>query len=327
MSPQHETTQQDHAVVAKYLLEAHGKECQLETALKGQLALVQRPPVQHALRDHLGVTRRQIGALERRIDELGGAPSHGFGVVATVVESVVGRTGSVVNRGMALAKSPLQALRGTSPADNELRSLRDCYWNEAEEIAHYRVIETLANELGDTETAELAARHRAEEEEMQQTLEGLIPGAVRGVVASEASPDAAQAPKAQAPAAAAEAKPSEPTSPAAPPAAAPKAEASEATKPAASASAAEPKAKAAKPAARVKKATPKPAAAPKGKPHVKPLADAPDLAEPQVSTSELLERALAPKPIPGQPAETPVAPTAAELATAAIADSDATPEA
>src|SRR4051794_15700094 len=69
MSPQHETTHQDHAVVAKYLLEAHGKECQLETALKGQLALAQRSPVQHALRDHLGVTRRQIGALERRIDE------------------------------------------------------------------------------------------------------------------------------------------------------------------------------------------------------------------------------------------------------------------
>jgi hypothetical protein len=45
--------------------------------------------------------------------------------------------------------------------------MRDSFWNEAEEIAHYTVIEALADKLGDKETARLAKQIRREEERMQ----------------------------------------------------------------------------------------------------------------------------------------------------------------
>lgn len=175
---------QDQAVTAKYLLEALGKERQLETVLQAQIGIASHPSAKHALSQHLAVTRRQVEALEERLDELG---EHGHdGRLSGVAGAATGLVSTLANKGLALAKGPLHAIRGTSPADNELRNLRDCYWNEAEEIAHYHVIETVAQQLGDHKTAELAARHRAEEEQMQRTLEGLLPGLVREVVVKEA---------------------------------------------------------------------------------------------------------------------------------------------
>lgn len=177
-------TNRDRTVLAKYLIEAGSKERQLETALQGQIALARSPLLQHALEDHLEVTRRQIDDLDARVDALGGDTSvPGVATAERVVELALG----VANRGLSIAKLPLQALRGTSEADNELRAVRDCYWNEAEEIAHYRVIETVAAQLGDKETAELAERHRKEEEAMQQHLEGLLPAVVRKLVDQEAT--------------------------------------------------------------------------------------------------------------------------------------------
>jgi ferritin-like metal-binding protein YciE len=179
--PTHETTDRDRAIIAKYLLEAHGKERQLETALQAQIAVARRPGLDHALREHLEVTRAQVRAIEQRLDELGtntstpGLPLAG---------AVLGLVSTVANKGLALAKGPLVVLRGTSPADRELRAMRDCYWNEAEEIAHYRVIEAVAEQLGDKETAALARRHREEEARMQVALEGQLPAAVRELVAT-----------------------------------------------------------------------------------------------------------------------------------------------
>jgi rubrerythrin len=86
---------------------------------------------------------------------------------------------------MAAAKGPLQAMRGSSEADNDLRNVRDCLWNEAEEIAHYDVIEAVATELGDKETAKLARTYRREEERMQKLLAREIPKLVKAVVKEE----------------------------------------------------------------------------------------------------------------------------------------------
>ncbi len=179
----HKTTAQDRAVIAKYVLEAHGKERQLETALRAQIAGAKAPEVEQALVDHLDVTRDQIGALEQRLAELGAEPSSLPGVAA--LEAGAGLVSTVANKSLALAKGPVQLLRGTSPADNEVRNLRDCYWNEAEEIAHYSVIASIASHLGDTKTAQLARRHRKQEEEMQATLEQLIDDATRTVAEQE----------------------------------------------------------------------------------------------------------------------------------------------
>ncbi|MBJ7473327.1 MAG: DUF892 family protein, partial [Solirubrobacteraceae bacterium] len=181
----HKTTDKDRAVIAKYVLEAHGKERQLETALQAQIAGAKNEKVQQALVDHLDVTKEQISALESRLVELGTDRSSLSG--AGPIEVGAGLVSTVANKSLALAKGPVQLLRGTSPADNELRNLRDCFWNEAEEIAHYSVIAALASHLGDTKTAQLARRHRKEEEAMQVTLEELIDEVTRTVAEQEAT--------------------------------------------------------------------------------------------------------------------------------------------
>ena len=176
----HKTTSEDRAVIAKYVLEAHGKERQLETALQAQIAGAKNPDVKEALVDHLEVTKEQIDALETRLGELGSeAPSAG------PIEAGAGLVSTVANKSLALAKGPVQLLRGSSPADNEVRNLRDCYWNEAEEIAHYSVIAQIASHLGDTKTAQLARKHRKQEEQMQKTLETLIGQVTRTVAETE----------------------------------------------------------------------------------------------------------------------------------------------
>ncbi len=161
------------AVLVKYLNEAYGKETQLETALQAQIGLAERPTLKKGLQEHLKVTKAQSRALKSRIRALGGKAES-----ADVVTSTA-------NKALAVAKGPVQALRGTSDADNELRNIRDCYWNEAEEIAHYALIESLAEELKDTETAKLARQHRRDEEKMQKLLEREMAKVVKEVIKTE----------------------------------------------------------------------------------------------------------------------------------------------
>lgn len=189
------TTPARDAVLVKYLNEAYGKEEQLQTALKAQIALAQRPTLERALADHLKVTKAQARALKARIKALGGVASSGPDLPGPDAVSDVATTASAVaNKAIATAKGPLQALRGTTPGDNQLRNVRDCYWNEAEEIAHYNVIEAAAEALGDKETAQLARRHRREEEKMQNFLAREIPKIIKDVVKEEVPKDERPAP-------------------------------------------------------------------------------------------------------------------------------------
>lgn len=190
-------TPERDAVIARYLNEAYGKEKQLETALAAQIKLASRPQLKKGLKEHLAVTKAQSRGLKKRIKELGGSATEagdlpGPGVITDAAAGVA----NVANRAVAAAKGPVQALRGTSDADNDLRNVRDCLWNEAEEIAHYTVIETIAEQLGDQETVKLARAYRREEEKMQRLLERQIPALTRAV--SQAEIPAAQRRKPQA---------------------------------------------------------------------------------------------------------------------------------
>jgi ferritin-like metal-binding protein YciE len=174
------------AVLVKYLNEAYGKEKQLETALTAQIALAQRPQLKKGLQDHLKVTKAQAKGLAKRMKELGGKADAGPDLPGPdIAGDALGVVGNVANRALAAAKGPVQAMRGTGEADNELRNVRDCLWNEAEEIAHYNVIEAAADELGDRETAKLARVYRRQEESMQKLLERQIPALIKSVVREE----------------------------------------------------------------------------------------------------------------------------------------------
>lgn len=174
------------AVLVKYLNEAYGKEKQLETALAAQVALAGRSQLKKGLQDHLKVTKAQSKGLLKRIKALGGTADGGPDLPGpNVVSEAAAAASNLANRAIAGAKGPMQALRGTSAADNDLRNVRDCLWNEAEEIAHYNVIEAAAETLGDRESAKLARTYRREEEKMQRLLARQIPALIKDVVRAE----------------------------------------------------------------------------------------------------------------------------------------------
>src|SRR3954454_21275590 len=155
------------AVLVKYLNEAYGKEKQLETVLQAQIGRTQNMTIKKKLREHLKETKAHARGVSSRIKALGGKAEASSAPGPEAVGDAVSAVTSLANKAAAAAKGPVQVLRGTSVPDNELRNMRDSFWNEAEEIAHYTVIEALADKLGDKETARLAKQIRREEERMQ----------------------------------------------------------------------------------------------------------------------------------------------------------------
>jgi ferritin-like metal-binding protein YciE len=168
------------AKLIQYLNEAYGKEKQLETALQAHISLTTRPPYKKRLQQHLKETKQHGKLLERRIKKLGGTADAG--------PDLPGPTEAVANlagRAVAAAQGPLHALRGTGEAEKMLKNAKDEYHEEAEEIANYTSIETLAETVGDKETAKIARGIKREEERMAKFLEKLIPQLTKAVAQEE----------------------------------------------------------------------------------------------------------------------------------------------
>jgi ferritin-like metal-binding protein YciE len=168
------------AKLIQYLNEAYGKEKQLETALQAHISLTTRPPYKKRLQQHLKETRQHGKLLERRIKKLGGSPDAGPDLPGPA-EAVA----QIAGRAVAAAQGPLHALRGTGEAEKMLKNAKDEYHEEAEEIANYTAIETLADLVGDKETAKIARGIRREEERMAKFLEKLIPQLTKAVAQEE----------------------------------------------------------------------------------------------------------------------------------------------
>jgi ferritin-like metal-binding protein YciE len=170
------------AVLVKYLNEAYGKEKQLETVLQAQIGRTQNDTIKKRLREHLKETKQHARDVSARIKALGSkADASNLPGPEALGESVA----ALANKAVAAAKGPLQVLRGSGVADNELRNMRDAYWNEAEEIAHYTVIEAVAEKLGDKDTAKLAKTIRRDEERMQAFIARQLASLAGAVVREE----------------------------------------------------------------------------------------------------------------------------------------------
>ena len=165
------------AKLIQYLTEAHGKEKELETALTAHIAMATREAYRKRLQDHLNETKQHARLTERRMKQLGG------GVGAA--EKAAGKATELASRGVAAAKGPLHAVRGTGEEEVQLKNAKTEYSDEHEEIAQYVAIETLANEVGDDETAKLAREIRRDEERMAGFLERQIPVMARAVARAE----------------------------------------------------------------------------------------------------------------------------------------------
>ena len=171
----------------QYLNEAYAKEKELETSLQAHIQMTSRATYKKRLKDHLSETKQQSKGLSRRIKELGGkaeaapVPAATPDVVADAAEAVT----TLANKAVSAAKGPLHAVRGTSEPEKMLKNAKTEFWNEAEEIANYNAIETLAEALGDKETAKLAREYRRQEERMAKFLERTIPQLTKEVVKAE----------------------------------------------------------------------------------------------------------------------------------------------
>jgi ferritin-like metal-binding protein YciE len=156
----------------QYLNEAYGKEKELETALKAHISMTTKPPYKKRLQQHLKETKGHARQVERRIKELGG-------------QAELSTVAAATTKAVAAAKGPLHMLRGTGESEKMLKNAKTEYWNEFDEIATYTAIETLAESVGDKETAKLARAIRREEERMAKFLEGQIPQLTKAVAREE----------------------------------------------------------------------------------------------------------------------------------------------
>ena len=155
----------------QYLNEAYGKEKELETALQAHIAMTTKAPYKKRLQEHLKETKGHARDVERRIKQLGGRAEAGpiSGGPEIVAEAASGLT-AAASKAVAAAQAPLHAIRGTGEAEKMLKNARTEYHNEFAEIGFYAGIESLADTVGDRDTAKLARGIRREEERMAKFL-------------------------------------------------------------------------------------------------------------------------------------------------------------
>ena len=167
--------------IAQYLGEARASEDALVRVLQSQIAMTPSGSYRSALQTHLDETRRHSARVGRRLSALDGGQ--------TPLQAVVGFWEDIVGQGLALTKTPLDLLRGTSGEEKVLKNAKDTAATEALEIATYTAIERLARSVGDDETADLAQSILADEEKMLARVMREIPKLTDAVVRAELKDD------------------------------------------------------------------------------------------------------------------------------------------
>jgi len=160
--------------IVQYLNEAHAMEVALVRVLQEQIAMTPRGRYRTGLETHLRETHSHAGRISTRRSELGG----GGGLIG----GLVGTAQDAVGQALALAKAPLDLLRGSGGEEKVLKNAKDACATEALEIATYIALEAVARAVGDDRTAELAASIRADEEKMLERIERELPALSRAVV-------------------------------------------------------------------------------------------------------------------------------------------------
>ena len=166
------------AIVRQYLEEAHAVETALVTTLQAHITMTPTGDYRVLLERHLGETRQQARAIERRLEELGAG--------ANVVSAAAGLARTLVGQVLALSKGPIDVLRGAGGEEKLLKNAKDECATEALEIATYDALEAAGNAVGDAKTVRLARQHRLQEERMLRELRELIPELTAATVLARA---------------------------------------------------------------------------------------------------------------------------------------------
>ncbi len=119
--------------------------------LDGMISTTDDPGMIDMLEHHKVETERHVRRIQERLDAHGASTS-------TVLD-----VGGIIG---ALAKMPMDMLRGEKSA----RNARDGFATEHLEIAAYELLERVARQAGDEETAQVAQENRSDEEAMAQKI-------------------------------------------------------------------------------------------------------------------------------------------------------------
>jgi ferritin-like metal-binding protein YciE len=177
------TTTRDEKLI-QYLSEMFGNEKRLETALEAHIAMTTHTKYKQRLRQHLSETKRHAREVQRRIKQLGGEAS----VAPSAPSALTDFAGAVLSgaqKATALAEGPLHAIRGTGEEEKQLKNAKTEYSEEAQEIAGYTAIETLAQAVGDKDTTRLAREILRDERRMFGYLEKEIVRLTTAVMRAE----------------------------------------------------------------------------------------------------------------------------------------------
>ena len=166
------------AKLVRWLQEAHAKEAELEADLTAHIALTEKQSYKKRLRGHLTETRDHKRRVARRIKQLGGSADGG---------SPLGPVAELTGKTVATIKGQAGVIRAalTEQAETHLRNAHEELREEHVEIALYSRIETFATEVGDRDTAKLAAAIRRDEERMAKYLSGELERLVKALVRAE----------------------------------------------------------------------------------------------------------------------------------------------
>jgi ferritin-like metal-binding protein YciE len=167
--------------IVQYLGEARATEDALIRVLQSQIAMTPSGSYRSALEKHLTETRLHAKRVGDRLKALDDS--------SNPLTAAVGFWESVIGQAFAFGKTPLDLLRGSGGEEKVLKNAKDACATEALEIATYTAIEKFAREVGDDETATLAASILADEEKMLQRILREIPKLTDAVVRAEVNGD------------------------------------------------------------------------------------------------------------------------------------------
>jgi len=167
-------------MLVQWLREAHSKESELEAALEQHIDLTEKMAYKKRLRSHLTETRDHRRSVAQRISQIGGqlddAP------LPTAITDAAGKTFAAIKSQFGVLQA---ALSDSEQSETHLRNAQDELREEHVEIALYSLIEAFALEVGDADTAKLAASICRDEVRMAKYLEAELPRLVRDLVRAE----------------------------------------------------------------------------------------------------------------------------------------------
>jgi uncharacterized protein (TIGR02271 family) len=170
-------SKQQQQKIVQYLNEAHATELALVRELQAQIAITPKGGYRNGLEHHLGETRQHSRRIEERLGELGQG-SNPLQLGVGVVQAVAGQA-------LALAKAPLNVVRGSGGEEKVLKNAKDACASEALETATYTSLARLASAAGDKDTERLARSVLKDEQRMLDRLLKEIPRLTDAVTRAE----------------------------------------------------------------------------------------------------------------------------------------------